>query len=169
MGVADGRLPFPQFLKSFHPSLPFPQTVSKNGVDEAALPVEIVLMSDVDHLVYRCVIGYSIEVKNLIQANTQQCLYEGLLSTAIRLLFDQPIERGEPTNDTQHKLLAQTAIGTGELREGLTEKRINGNRFVCPRAKNTNGDFSWFLPWHADTITERILPREPFRGGRSGV
>ena len=91
------------------------------------------------------------------------------MSPAICLLFDQPIERGEPANDTQHKLLAQTAIGTEELWESLIEKRIDGNRFIYPRAKNTSGDFSWFLPRHATTIAAHILPREPFRGGRSGV
>jgi hypothetical protein len=99
-------LPFLQFLKSLHPSLPFPQTISKDGVDESALPVEIVLASDVDHLIDRCVIGHAIEVKNLIQAKPQQCLREGLLPPAIGFLFDQPIERGKPADDAQHQFLA---------------------------------------------------------------
>ena len=87
------------------------------------------------------------------------------MPSTICLLFDHPIERGEPANDTQHKFLAETTIGAKELREGLTEKRIGGNRFVCPFAKNASGDFSWFLPRHATTIAAHILPREPFRGG----
>ena len=165
MGVADGRLPFPQFLKSLHPSLPFTQTISKNGVDEAALPVEFVLACDVDHFIDRCVIGYSIEVKNLIQAKPQQYLREGLLPSAIGFLFDQPIERGKPADDAQHQFLAQAAIGPGELREGFAEERPGGNRFAGPCAQNANGDFPWFLPRHAATIAAHFLSREPFRAG----
>ena len=167
MRVADGRLAFAQFLKPLRPSLPFTQTISKDGVDEAAFPVEIVLACDVDHFIDRCVIGHSIEVKNLIQAKPQQCLREGLLPPAIGFLFDQPIERGKPADDAQHQFLAQAAIGSGELREGFAEERSSGNRFAGPCAQNANGDFPWFLPWHAATIATRILSREPFRGAES--
>ena len=88
---------------------------------------------------------------------------EGLLPPSIRLLFNQPIESGEPPNDAQHKLLTKATIGPGEVREGLAEERISGNRFFCPRAQNANSDFSWFLSWQATTIATRIHSREPFR------
>ena len=165
MRIADGRLAFTQLLKPLRPSLSFTQTISEDGVDEAALTGKVMLVGDVDHFIHRGVIGHTVKVKNLIQAEPQQCVCEGLLPSAIRLLFNQPIERGKPADDAQHQFLAQAAIGAGELREGFAEERPGGNRFVGPCAQNANGDFPWFLPRHAATIAAHFLSREPFRGG----
>ncbi len=111
MGIAEVRLLRLQFGQEARGGVGLAQVTAQDGVDESRLGVETALPGQLDGFVYGGVVGDAVEPEDLVEAEPQEVLEQGLLRACVRLAGDQPIEGGLPADDAIGQLLAEVAVG----------------------------------------------------------
>src|SRR4029077_13574954 len=88
----------------------------------------------------------ALEPKDLVKTQSEQCVDERLLSAAVCLAGDEPIQRGLPAHDAIHQSLAQRAVE--RRKAGASQSAFEQVFHELPlpaTAPNLQRNFSWFL------------------------